>query len=345
MKKIIPSILLLFTMLACAAQSNNAAPDRQQIANIGDFQLESGSVIKDCCIGYRIYGHLNSEKSNGILFLTWFEGTAKAIEMVTPWDAVDTNRFCLIIVDALGDGVSSSPSNSVTQHGTDFPEFSVRDMVASQHELLIKKLGITHLQAVMGLSMGGIQTFQWAVSYPDFMDKLIPIIGSPQPTSYDLMLYNTFRRTVENDSAFNHGHYTVNPNIVTANMIWELFLTTPTYRVKNISHDDFPEWMKNTTNTPSGDWNNTDYQIKAIIAHDISTPFNNSMQQAAAHVKAKMLIISSAQDHIVNPNPAINFSKLLPAKLVVIDSDKGHLAVDFNNPQMKDPIVDLLNSN
>ena len=346
-KKSIPFLLAVFTVLPCAAQSNHIKPvsGRQQIAAIGNFKLETGDVINDCQIGYRVYGHLNSTKSNGVLFLTWFDGTAKDIEMVTPWTVVDTNRFCLIIIDALGNGVSSSPSNSLTQHGQDFPAFSIRDMVASQHELLTKKLGITHLQAVMGISMGGIQTFQWAVSYPDFMSRLIPLVGSPQPSSYDLMLYNTFRMTLEADSAFNHGRYTVNPNIVQANMIWQLFLTTPTDRVKNISHDDFSEWMKNTINGSDGDWNNTDYQIKAIIGHDISKPYNNSLPQAAAHIKAKMLIISSLQDHMVNPNPAIDFSKLLPAKLILINSDKGHLAVNFSDPQLKNGITELLNEN
>lgn len=229
-KKFIPFLLVLCMALPCVAQSNptKLVSDRQQIAAIGNFKLEMGDVINDCHVGYRIYGHLNSTKSNGVLFLTWFGGTAKAIESTAPWNAVDTNRFCLIIIDALGDGVSSSPSNSLTQHGPDFPAFSIRDMVASQHELLTKKLGIAHLQAVMGISMGGIQTFEWAVSYPDFMSRLIPLVGSPQPSSYDLMLYNTFRMTLEADSAFNHGRYTVNPNIVQANMIWQLFLTTPT---------------------------------------------------------------------------------------------------------------------
>jgi homoserine O-acetyltransferase len=174
------------------------------------------------------------------------------------------------------------------------------------------------------------------------MNNLIPLVGSPQPGSYDLMLYNTFRNIVNADSAFNHGNYSVNPNIVTAKMLWELFLTTPTDRVKNISHSDFSKWMQNTINNPNGDWNDTRYQITAIIGHDISKYYHNSMQEAAAHVKAKMLIISSVQDHMVNPNPAIDFSKLLPAQLVLINSSSGHLSMDFNNPEIKDNIIKLL---
>ena len=343
MKTIIPIVLFLFITTPSFAQ--NSTDNKQQLTPIGDLKLESGNIITGCNIGYRTYGRLNRAKSNGILFLTWFGGNAKNVEGTNPFLAVDTTRYFLIIVDALGDGVSSSPSNSVKQHGTNFPAFSIRDMVESQYQLLTKNLGIAHLHAIMGISMGGVQTFQWAVSHPDFMDDLIPIVGSPQPTSYDLMLYNTFRKIIEADSTFNHGNYTINPNIIPANMLWELFLTTPGDRVKNISHDDFSKWMKNTENKKSNDWNDTHYQIVAIIGHDITKPFNGSMREAAAHVKAKMLIISSLQDHMANPNPAIEFSKLLPAKLVVLNSASGHLAPNFGNPQVKNSIIEMLGEN
>lgn len=344
MKRIIPTLLFILTTTIGFAKNINEKPftDRQKIAAIGDLKLESGAVIKDCKVGYRTYGRLNSDKSNGILFLTWFGGTSRSIEGIAPWPAIDTTRYCLIIIDALGNGVSSSPSNSPAQHGTKFPAFTIRDMVTSQHELLTKKLGITHVKAITGISMGGIQTFQWAASYPDFASDLIPIVGSPQPSSYDLMLYNTFRNIIDADSAFNHGNYIVNPNIVTAKMLWELFLTTPTDRIKNISHDDFGKWMQNTINNSYGDWNDTRYQITAIIGHDISKYYHHSLQETAAHVKARMLIISSEQDHMVNPNPAIEFSKLLPAKLVLLNSSKGHLAADINNPDIKDKIIEFL---
>jgi len=95
-------------------------------------------------------------------------------------------------------------------------------MVESQHKMLTEKLGISQLAAIIGVSMGGIQTFQWAVSYPGFAKHIIPIIGSPRPSGYDLMLYNLYSKIIEADSAFNHGNYTVNPQIVPAAMLMQL---------------------------------------------------------------------------------------------------------------------------
>ncbi|HZY35062.1 MAG TPA: alpha/beta fold hydrolase [Mucilaginibacter sp.] len=338
MKKTIV-LLWLFTCGFCYAQ---AQVGRQQSASIGDFQLESGKIISDCSIGYRMFGRLNPAKSNAILFLTWFGGNSKNVAEMSPWQAIDTAKYCLVIIDALGDGVSSSPSNSVKQHGPAFPVFSIRDMVQSEHAFVTQSLGISHVHAVMGISMGGIQTFQWAVSYPDFMDDLVTIVGSPKPTSYDLMLYTTYRTIIDSDAGFNHGDYKTNPKIPLANMLWELFLTTPTNRVNGTPPSGFADWLKLAQTNPTGDYNDIFYQITAVIGHDISKPFNGSMQEAATHVKAKMLIISSKQDHMVNPAPAIEFSRLAPAKLVLIDSDLGHLISNFGDERIKEGIIALL---
>ncbi len=336
------SAFLLGAFFSASAQNKTA--DRQQFAALGDFKLENGAVINDCQIGYRTYGQLNRSKSNGILFPSWYGGTSKMIEQtVKPWKAIDTTKYFLIIVDALGDGVTTSPSTSVKQHGADFPSFSIRDMVTSEYQLLTAKLGISHLHAVMGISMGGYQTFQWAVSYPDFMSHLIPIVATPQPSSYDLVEYNIMRRIIETDTAFHNGRYTVNPIIATGTMYTQLNATTPPNIIKSMSRSAADAYMKYTGTAKVHDWNDTYYQLKALIAHDIAKPYNGSLAEAAKQVKAKMTIIVEQQDHLCNPQPAMEFSKLLPAKLIVLNSDAGHVgAGNFDDPDMKKGIEDEL---
>jgi homoserine O-acetyltransferase len=133
-KKLILATLLLSATLTFA---RNKTPDCLQIASIGDLKVAGGTII-DCKLGYRMFGKLNADKSNAVVWLTWFGGTSRDIANPTNWNAVDTTRHCLIVIDALADGVSSSPSNSVKQHGRSFPVFTAADLIESQHVLLTR---------------------------------------------------------------------------------------------------------------------------------------------------------------------------------------------------------------
>src|SRR5579863_5958184 len=208
-RRSVPALSACLLIAACAF-----AQDEAKLASLGDFRLESGEVIRDCKVGYRTLGELDAAKSNAVLFPTWFTGSSKQLVGLVgpgPGKLVDSSKYYVILVDALGDGVSSSPSNSAAQPHMRFPRFTLRDMVESQHELVTKTLGIPHLRAVMGISMGGMQTFQWIVSYPTFMDKAIPIVGSPRLTSFDLLLWQAEIHASEADSAWQHGDYTAPP--------------------------------------------------------------------------------------------------------------------------------------
>lgn len=166
-----------------------------KVADLGDFPLENGQVIQSCEIAYQTFGELNAEGSNAILFPTWYGGTSNdLISYIGQDQMLDSTRYFIIVVDAFGNGISSSPSNSIMQPNMDFPEFSIYDLVEAQHLLLTQQLGIDHLLAVTGISMGGMQTYQWIASYPDFFDLAIPIVGSPELSSYEKLIFEAFER-------------------------------------------------------------------------------------------------------------------------------------------------------
>ena len=143
---------------------------------IGDFKLESGEIIRDFSIAYMTEGTLNPDKSNAALMVTAIGGNHHRIDfLIGPGRGLDTDKLFVIKTDAIGNGLTTSPSTSAAQHGPDFPHFTIRDMVESQYQLL-QHLGIQHLVVVAGASMGGMQTLQWGVSYPDFMDSLVAIV-------------------------------------------------------------------------------------------------------------------------------------------------------------------------
>ena len=189
MKYYISNLLLLLLILP--SLSLKAKPV-QKFASLGNFLLENGQVINDCIIGYHTCGRLNPDRSNAIVMLTYFGGNSGDLLFSTgSGDMADSTKYYVIAIDALGDGVSSSPSNSKMQAKNSFPVLNMRDIVNAEYVLVSKILDFKHVYCVMGTSMGGMQTFQWIVSYPDFMDKAVIQVGSPRLTSNDLFLWNS----------------------------------------------------------------------------------------------------------------------------------------------------------
>jgi homoserine O-acetyltransferase len=311
--------LLLFAVVAHAQE--------QQFANIGDLKLQNGGVIRDCRVGYRTFGTLNHDKSNVVVFPTWAGGTTEQLKgSIGPGKLIDSTSHFVVAIDALSNGVSSSPSNSRLQPRMRFPIFSLRDTVESQHELLTKVLKIVHVKAVIGISMGGMQTFQWIVSYPDFMDKAIPIVGSPRLAPYDLLLWSAQLEALKRD-----------PNSARALdfAFGELLLTTPTdYNRRKTREDVFADLEKARNDTKRFEANDKIRQVQAMMALDVARDFGA--------VKAKVLIVVAKFDHVVTPGPATEFAKLIGAKLIDLDGDCGHLETSCESRRLNEAVTQFL---
>jgi homoserine O-acetyltransferase len=246
-------------------------------------------------IGYRTWGQLDAAKSNAILVLTWFAGTSAGLEgWIGAGNLYDPSKYYIIVVDALGDGVSASP-----------PDFTMRDNVRAQYELLTRELKLDHVFAVSGLSMGGMQTFQWVVSYPTFMTKAVPIVGTPKLTAYDLLLWKTELSLIDSPLGMK-----------AAADINEMHLHTPSYIATHTK--DIDALMKAHEEAMRKlDPRNYAAQLRAMIGHDIGS---------YDAIRAKMLVVTSQQDHMVNPAPAEEFARATKSELLILTSDCGHLA-------------------
>jgi len=302
----------------------------QQITTLGDFRLQSGAVVHDFRIGYRTLGKLNADKSNAILWPTWLGGRSEELlQFIGPGNVVDSSKYFVILVDSIGNGISTSPSNSSSQPRMKFPKFTVRDMVESEHRLVTEVLRLGHLHAVMGLSMGGMQAFEWAVAYPDLMDLTIPMAGSPQSTSYDKLLWTSEIDAIELDPAWNNGNPKgpLTRGIALAEEIDSLNLTSPAYRAAHTKTDDFESFLAKIRKGASAEPGAVIDQIRqrqAIISLDIPREYGVPLEQAARRVRSKMLVIVSPQDHMVNPSPAAEFARAIGAPVVTLDSPCGH---------------------
>src|SRR5947199_8422021 len=138
--------LPLAAMLAASpALAHTPQQPPHQSYKIGDFTLESGEVIKDFSISYVTHGKLNEKKSNAILMVTAISGNHHRLDfLIGPGKALDTDKYFIICPDAIGNGLTTSPSNSTVQPHMKFPKFLIRDMVTSQKKLM-DHLGIEHL--------------------------------------------------------------------------------------------------------------------------------------------------------------------------------------------------------
>ncbi|HEY0763119.1 MAG TPA: alpha/beta fold hydrolase [Pyrinomonadaceae bacterium] len=325
----------LFVLQFCALV---AVAQEQRFANLGNFKLENGGVIRNCRIGYRTFGTLNSDKSNVVVVPTWAGGTTEQLKSnFGPGRLIDSTTYYVVAIDALSNGVSSSPSNSRLQPRMRFPEFSLRDTVATQHALLTRVLNIQHVKAVVGISMGGMQTFQWLVSYPDFMEKAIPIVGSPRLAPYDLMLWQAQIDALMRDRDWKGGNYSVNPARALDFAFGELLLTTPVdYNRRKTRDEVFADLAKAQRDTHRFDANDKIRQVQAMIKLDIP------LQSAAKTVKAKVLVVVAKYDHVVTPGPATEFAKLLGAQLLVLDGDCGHLATSCESRRLNEAVTQFL---
>jgi homoserine acetyltransferase len=312
-----------------------------KIAQLGTCPLENRSVIHDCELGYRTFGTLDSSKSNAILVPTWASGRSEQMgAFIGPGKFIDSSKYFIVVIDAFANGVSSSPSNSRAQPRMQFPEITIHDMVVAEHELVTRELHLNHLFAVLGQSMGGMQTFDWIVSYPEFMDKAIPIVGSPKLASYDLLLWQTEIDAIKTDPAWMNGDYKTNPAVLAEARIGFLTLMTPAWVNANIRHGQITSAML----AAAGEMDANDHirQAEAMIAQDISKNTNGSMEAAAERVKAKVLVIVSKQDHTVTPQPALAFAKLLNAPTLEIDSPCGHIATYCEMGKVSAAVSDFL---
>src|SRR5580704_4833139 len=215
----------LVLVLACGGllAQNPVTAERHEFV-IANFHTESGVVLPQARIVYGTYGHLNSDRSNAILLPSHYMANLRGYEwLIGPGKALDPTELFLVTSELFGNGRSSSPSNTPEPlHGPRFPVTTIRDNVEAVHRLLTEELKITHLRAVIGFSMGAQQAFQWAVSYPDFMDRIVATSGTAKTYPHGIVRLEGQIAALTADPAFQGGDYTAPPvkGLEAFGMVW-----------------------------------------------------------------------------------------------------------------------------
>lgn len=178
------------------------------------FALQKGGALPVAKLAYKTLGTLSPARDNVMLIPSWYSGTHREAEycMVGPDRAISPDKHFIVFTNLLSNGLSSSPSNTPAPfEAARFPRVTLYDNVRLQHMLLTEKLGVEHIKLVAGWSMGGCQSFQWGVQYPDMMDAIAPLCCSARTASFNKVFLLSLRRALTLDPAYAEGFYTRPP--------------------------------------------------------------------------------------------------------------------------------------
>src|SRR5262245_6080375 len=223
-------VALLLLPASALAQSGDLIVEKKTF-ELPSYTTVAGATIKQVKIGWESAGTLNADKSNAILVPHFFSGTSHAFgkyaasdtaagywdAIIGPGKAIDTNKYFVISSDTLVNLNANAPNVVTTgpasinpetgkPYGMSFPVVSIKDFINVQ-KALIDSLGIRKLRAVVGASMGGLQTYEWAASYPDMVDRIIPVISTPQADPFLIGWLDIWAQPIRLDPNWNGGDY------------------------------------------------------------------------------------------------------------------------------------------
>ena len=341
-----------------------------------DHALESGATLPEVAVGYETYGRLAPAGDNAILICHHYSGTGHAAGRYTPedelpgwWDAligpgkaIDTDRYYVIASDALGNinvndphvvttGPASVDPATGQRHGTSFPQYTIRDMVHVQRRLL-DALGIEHLVAVAGPSMGGEQALEWAVTYPELLDRAIAVISGPRTSPWLNMLFlSRIEEAITLDPAWRHGDYdpahqplaglTLAFNIITVQARGEAWANRYGRVPADPSRDPYRDRAARFTfqtelealsvaRARLVDANQLLWLNRANMLHDLAHGYA-SERKAYARIRARLLLVNASSDLWFPRHQAEEFAAAVTAaggraEARAFQTDGGHLA-------------------
>src|SRR5438270_1440968 len=209
---------------AQAARPSYPAPAQGDFV-IRDFRFRGGEVLPELKLHYTTVGTPVRDRAgvvrNAVLVMHGTGGTGRAFlrpqfagVLFSRGGLLDATKYFIILPDGIGHGASSKPSDGLHAR---FPRYGYRDMVEAQYRLLTEELGVNHLRLAMGTSMGGMQTWLWGETYPEFMDALMPLTSLPtEIAGRNRMMRRMITDSIRNDPEWQGGEYKHEPRGLTS---------------------------------------------------------------------------------------------------------------------------------
>jgi homoserine O-acetyltransferase len=368
--------LLAITALSAGtafAQGSVGLVEKKSFA-MPSYTTVGGKTIKDVKIGWESYGTLNAAKDNVVIVPHFFSGNSNAAGkykvdapvagywdgIIGPGKAIDTDKYFVISVDSLvnlnvkdGITVTTGPATNDPAtgkpYGMSFPIVTMRDFVNVQKALL-DSLGVTKVYAAVGASMGALQSLEWASAYPDFVQRVVPVIGVGEADAYTIARLSTWAQPILLDPNWKNGDYFGGP-APDAGLAFALKMVTIDARAHGWAEATFGRKWADSAKNPLDAFENK-YQIESVLdqvslararlsdaAHFVylvranqlfTTGHLASLEDGLARIKAKALFIPAESDLLLVPAYAHRAVDILKkqgkdADLVTIAGNGGHL--------------------
>ena len=330
---------VLFTLSLCSALTAQTPSYPAPVEGdyvIKDFKFRSGETLPELRLHYRTIGTPQKDSAgvvrNAVLIMHGTGGTGS--QFLTPQFApvlfsagklLDGTKYFIILPDAIGHGGSSKPSNGLH---IKFPHYTYDDMVLAQYRLITEKLEVNHLRLVMGTSMGGMHTWVWGETYPDFMDALMPLASAPvEIAGRNRIMRKMIMDAIRSDPTWNYGEYKAEP----------LEGLTAAENILLLMGSAALPWHKEGGTREAAD-KFYETRVKAAVAradaNDMLYYFDSSREyNPAPHlesIKAPLFAINSADDVINPPELGILEREIKRVKrgryilLPITDQTRGH---------------------
>jgi homoserine O-acetyltransferase len=318
-----------------AAPPASASPQTQEGDYVAhDFHFKSGETMPELRLHYTMLGKpvrdSKGRTTNAVLILHGTGGTGRqflspqfAGVLFGPGQLLDAARYFIILPDSIGHGKSSKPSDGMHAR---FPQYDYDDMVAAQHELVEKGLGVDHLRLVMGTSMGCMHSWVWAETFPGFMDALMPLACLPEQIAGRNRLWRKMVIDgIRNDPEWKNGEYTEQPRA--AMQISDDFLliagSAPLQMQKNLAtRDAADKFLDNSLSALQGRFDANDF----LYAVSASRNYDPSPQ--LEKITVPVIFVNSADDFINPPELGIaerEIKRVKNGRFVLIPiSDQTH---------------------
>ncbi|HEY9646489.1 MAG TPA: alpha/beta fold hydrolase [Chroococcidiopsis sp.] len=309
-----------------------------EVFELGTVELQSGEVLPNARLAYATYGQLNAERSNVIIFPTYYTGTHRSnAAMIGAGRAFDPDRYFVIVPNLFGNGVSSSPSNTPPPFGgADFPKITLYDNVRCQHRLVTERFGIEAIALVAGWSMGAQQAYHWAAMYPDQVARIVPWCGSAKISVHNWVFLEGVKAALTADQDWQNGRYQTPPQnglrafgrVYAGWAYSQSFFRQGLYQALGFEsaaalldwwEADHLTWDANDLLAMLWSWQRADISDNPMYQGDF--------ERALRSIQAKAIVMPSATDLYFPPEDSqIEVNAMPNAELRVIPSIWGHCA-------------------